>query len=130
MNLDKIVSELKSERDRLDRAIAALGDGAGAAARVVRRMAGGAAAPKGAKGITAAGRRRLSEAMKARWAARKSKSTAKPRATSAATTTSVAKKRGMTAAARKRISAAMKKRWAEKKKASGRKQGAESASTA
>src|SRR5260221_10052733 len=103
LDLDKIVSELKLERDRLDRAIAALADGTGAASPI-RRTVGRAAAPKRGKGISAAGRRRLSAAMKARWATRKSKSAAKPLAATAT------KKRGMSAAARKRISAAVKKR--------------------
>ena len=113
MDLDKIVSELKSERDRIGRAISALLEGAGLAS-AARWTKGKAASPKRGKGITPAGRKRLSQAMKARWAARKSKSTSPSR-----TPAIVAKRRGgMTAAARKRISEAMKKRWAEKRKAS------------
>jgi hypothetical protein len=56
--------------------------------------------------------------MKARWAARRSKSPAKSRGTAIEAAAVAPKKRGggMTAAARKRISDAMKKRWAEKKK--------------
>ncbi|MDO8585792.1 MAG: hypothetical protein Q7T82_02020 [Armatimonadota bacterium] len=111
MDLDKIVSELKSERDRIDRAINALVDGVGA---VSSPRATGAGVPKRAKGISAAGRRRLSEAMKARWAARKSKSTEASRVIASATKGGA--KRGMSAAARKRISEAMKKRWTEKRK--------------
>jgi len=73
---------------------------------IVRR----AGAPKRRRGgITAAGRRRLSQAMKRRWAERRiGKTTGK----------ASAPKRGggLTAAGRKKLSEAMKKRWAEKKK--------------
>ena len=111
MDLDKIVSELESERDRIGKAINALLEGVGLAS-ATRRTKGTAASPKRGKGITPAGRKRLSQAMKARWAARKSKSTSPFR-----TQAIVAKRRGgMTAAGRKRISEAMKRRWAEKRK--------------
>jgi hypothetical protein len=71
MDLERIVGDLKRERDRLDRAITAL--------------SGDSAAPKGAApkqatpvkrrgGITPEGRRRLSLAMKRRWAERRRKS--------------------------------------------------------
>jgi len=56
--------------------------------------------------MSAAARKRISEAMKLRWASRKSKSApgkAKPH-------------RGMSAAARKKLSALMKARWAIRKK--------------
>jgi len=108
VDLDKIVSELKSERDRIDRAISALADGAGATGPT--RGAAAVVSNRG-KGITAAGRRRLSEAVKARWAARRSKSA------SPAPASGGAKRRRMSPAARKLIAAAMKKRWAEKKSA-------------
>jgi hypothetical protein len=108
MNLQQIVAELRSERDRIDRAIASLQLGSSNG----RRRGG---PPKSTMrrggGITAAGRKRLSEAMKRRWADRRTKngrvvaSAAKP-----------AKKRGMTAAGRKRLSEMMKKRWAERRK--------------
>ena len=106
MDLDKIVSELKSERDRIDRAISALADGAGATSPT--RGTAAVVSNRG-KGITAAGRRRLSEAVKARWAARRSKSAVSAPASAGA------KRRRMSPAARKLIAAAMKKRWAEKK---------------
>ena len=74
MDLDRIVAELKSERDRIGRAISALLEStsfSGATKRLARK----AVSPKRFRGgITPAGRRRLAEAMKARWAARKAKS--------------------------------------------------------
>jgi hypothetical protein len=118
LDFEKIVSELKSERDRIGRAINALLEGAGLA-NPAPRTKGKAPSPKRGKGITPAGRRRLSQAMKARWAARNTKSPASSRSAASVDGASAPKKRGggMTAAGRKRISEAMKKRWAEKRKA-------------
>jgi len=121
LDLDKIVSDLKSEGDRIGRAIRALVEGHGLAGSP-KRTAGRPGAPKRRKGITPAGRRRLSQAMKARWAARRSKSAATSR-TAAIVSGGVAPKKrrgGISAAGRKRLSEAMKKRWAEKKKASSK----------
>ncbi len=66
MNLDSILSDLKAERDRLDRAIAAL-EGAGG-------TSGSGPGRRGARRrrtMSAAARKRISAGMKARWAARK-----------------------------------------------------------
>jgi hypothetical protein len=68
-------------------------------------------AKKGA--LTAAGRRKLSELMKARWAAKR-----KGGGTKAAAS---AKKGGLTPAGRRRLSQLMKARWAARRKAAGRK---------
>jgi len=105
VDIGGILSQLKSERDRLSRAIAAL-EGVGAAA--TRPKAGGTR--KRGK-LTAAGRKRISEAMKKRWAARRqsaAKGTAKPPARK--------KRGGLTPAGRKRLSELMKKRWQERRK--------------
>jgi hypothetical protein len=70
LDLARILAELKSERDRIDRAISALAavgviaTGANPSKRMGR--------PK-RSGITPAGRKRLSEAMKKRWAEKKKK---------------------------------------------------------
>ncbi len=107
MDLNRIITELKTESDKIGRAIAALLEDANVAVGgTVQR----ARAPKRRRGgITAAGRRRLSQAMKRRWAERRmGKTTGKA---------SAPKRRGgLTAAGRKKLSEAMKKRWAEKKK--------------
>ena len=77
MEIDKIVADLKKERDRLVRAIAAL-VGVGGAATGARR--GRKPGPKAAGtrrkrrgGISKEGRKRLSELMKKRWAERRKK---------------------------------------------------------
>ena len=70
MDLQRILSDLKAERDRIARAIAALtGTGSASSGKSIGR-------PKGSRrrgGITPAGRRRLSLAMKKRWAERRKK---------------------------------------------------------
>ena len=107
LDLNRIITELKTESDKIGRAIAALlADAKVVVGGSVRR----AAAPKRQRGgITAAGRRRLSQAMKRRWAERRlGKTTGKASATK--------RRGGLTAAGRKKLSEAMKKRWADKKK--------------
>ncbi len=107
LDLNRIITELKTERARIGRAIAAVvADAKVAVSGGLRRAA---ARKRRRGGITAAGRRRLSQVMKRRWAERRmGKTTGK----------SAAPKRrgGLTAAGRKKLSEAMKKRWAEKKK--------------
>jgi len=93
-NLSAVIQQLKKERERaqkqvarIDTAIAALG---------------GAASNAKPRGISAAGRRAISLAQKARWAKQATKGdagTTKP-------------KRTMSAAARRKIAIAQKARWA------------------
>ena len=107
MDLAKVVAALKEQRTRIDHAIAAL-EGMGAPARRGRppktRSTTG-------RHMSAAARKRISEAMKQRWAKQKGKSApkkaapAKPKA-----------RPTMNAAARKKLSDLMKARWAAKKK--------------
>lgn len=118
MDLEGIIADLRSEQDRIGRAINALLEGAGLTGPT-KRSTGGAGAPKRRGGITPAGRRRLAAAMKARWAVRKAKSPAISNKTTTART-APKKRGGMTGAGRKRLSEAMKKRWAEKRKASSK----------
>ena len=78
MDIQKIVSELERERDRIGRAIAALVESASSSITTwTSGRARKTAAPRKRKrrrgGITPAGRRRLSQAMKKRWAERKRK---------------------------------------------------------
>jgi hypothetical protein len=74
VDLRKVVSELKQERDRLNRAIDAL-EGMEVAAAAVTTKASSKPAMKKAKkhNLTAEGRKRLSEMMKKRWAERRRK---------------------------------------------------------
>ena len=113
MSLEEIVDQLHAERGRLDEAIAAL---EGLSPRRRGRP------PKGngrtlRRGMSAAARKRISAAMKDRWAARKKGSqTIRP-------TKGKAKKPAgrpqMSLAARKKLSALMRARWAARKQPTG-----------
>jgi hypothetical protein len=70
MDLERIISELTSERDRIDRALAAL-QAISAAKTVSARVP----VLKRRHHLTAEGRKRLSEMMKKRWAERRRKVT-------------------------------------------------------
>jgi chromosome segregation ATPase len=73
LDLERIVTELEQERDRLNRAIAAL-KGVNSSAMRRHNVGNGRMAEKRTGlGLTPAGRKRLSEAMKKRWAERKRK---------------------------------------------------------
>jgi hypothetical protein len=71
LTLDTILTELKSERDRLNGAIAAL-EGT-SAARPAGRKSSRKAAPRKRKGMSADARRRISDAKRKWWAERKKK---------------------------------------------------------
>ena len=76
MDLDRILADLKQERDRLSRAIAAL-EGANstpvAKKAIIATPRSAALNGKERGGLTPEGRRRLSLTMKKRWAERKKK---------------------------------------------------------
>lgn len=72
MNIEKIVSELKNERDRIDQVIALL-EGTGSPSRIIRRgpVRKPAVAQKSGSRLTPEGRKKLSDMMKKRWAERR-----------------------------------------------------------
>jgi hypothetical protein len=74
LDAQRIVSELKAERDRLDKAIAAL-DGANSTRAVATSVPAknGAAPTRKRHRLTAEGRKRLSVLMKRRWAEKRKK---------------------------------------------------------
>lgn len=77
MNVSEIIQQLRDQRSRLDTAIVALegGDGPGNAARRRGRPSGStnkpAATGRKRRSMSAAARKRIANAMKARWAAAK-----------------------------------------------------------
>ena len=122
MDLQSIVSELKNERDRIIRAIVALErDLMGGRGKSADRSSAGASAPARNGGITPAGRKRLSEAMKQRWAARRGSRIGSVSATASAAPKK--KRGGLTPAGRKKLSQMMKKRWAARRKSGQKKLG-------
>ena len=72
MDFKKVVTELKKERDRLNRAIAAL-EGIEGTPAVAAKTSKPAAKKAKKHHLTAEGRKRLSEMMKKRWAERRKK---------------------------------------------------------
>jgi hypothetical protein len=118
MDIQNIVAELRSELSRIGEVIGLLEGNGPAKKRVARPPASAAAKTPATRGLTPAGRRKLSLAMKARWAKRKS-TNGSATANAPISASAKSKKRGgMTPAARKLISEAMKKRWADKRKGS------------
>jgi hypothetical protein len=116
MDTASILKDLRTERDRIDRAISALEglDGTG-----ILRVTGPGAEPvttkaRGRRKMSPAGRKRISEGMKARWAQRSKKAAPAQKAASAK---KAAPARHMSAATRRRLSILAKKRWAARKKA-------------
>jgi len=103
-----IIAELKSELHRLDNAIAALDGG-------LTTSVNGMPGAKRTHRLTPAGRKRLSEMMKQRWADRRKRSTG-----SAARKTGKVQLRRrrnrLTPAGRRKLSLMMKRRWAERRK--------------
>ena len=120
LDIQNIVAELRSELTRIGEVIGLLEGDAPPRKRVGRPPASVVAKTPSTRGggLTPAGRRKLSLAMKARWAKRKS-TNGSAKATAPVSASAKSKKRGgMTPAARKLISEAMKKRWADKRKGS------------
>lgn len=105
MNLQQILSELRSQRGRLEQAIAAL--------EGLTPRRGPGRPPKSAREprtMSAAARKRIGAAKKAWWAKRKGQTAPKKPAQ---------KRPHISAAGRKRLSQLMKARWAERKKGKG-----------
>jgi hypothetical protein len=121
MDTTSILSALRAERDRINQAIDALETLGGTAPGTHSSQTQAAPSSRGGKRkLSAAARKRISEASKRRWARQKAQA-AKPQASAKqAAPKPTAPKRGMSAAGRKRISEMMKKRWAARKKAAAK----------
>jgi len=117
MDIQRIVAELRGEMDRISHAIGLLEGNTIAKARVGRPPASAGRSPvRRAGGITPAGRRKLAEAMRRRWAERRGATSASKASVTATAATSPKKRSGMSEQGRKNIAAAMRRRWAEKKR--------------
>src|SRR5438105_15215532 len=103
-NIAEMVKELQQERDRLNQAIAALAPLAGTNRTSFPR--GEASGPR--RTLSAAARRKVSLAQKARWAKLRAQNSAKGQPS-----TVNPGKRTMSAAARKKIAATQRARWAK-----------------
>jgi hypothetical protein len=113
MDIQAIVADLEAERNRINQAISALEGLTSTAPR--RGRPPKATSPGGRRRrMSPAARKRISEAMKQRWAKWKGKSAPKQ---DKATPKKITVRRPMSAAAKKKLSALMKARWAAKKEA-------------
>ena len=112
LNFTNILTELRSERNRINHAIAAIESLNSASGHRRTRPAASTAPERGGRRLTAAARRRLSQLMKQRWAQGKMGRRKKASAKAAQTSKS---KRRISAAGRKRIAAAQRARWAKVK---------------
>ena len=116
--LKEVIKGLEKQKTAIERALAALKEVDGTAVESAPPAAAPArrGRPKRKGGMTPEGRRRLSEALKKRWAVKRAASQVKPQAKAKAK-----KKGGMTPEGRKRLSEALKKRWAVKRAAAAKK---------
>ena len=111
MDIQSLLSDLKTERNRIDQAISAL-ERLTSPARHGRSPKAKQAAPvlgKKRRRMSAAARKRISAAMKQRWAKWNGKSAPKKAKTAPKKS---AGRKPMSAAMRKKLSAMMKARWA------------------
>jgi hypothetical protein len=107
---EEIITELKSELHTLDNAIAALDGTATSSVNGIPRT-------KCTHGLTPAGRRRLSEMMKQRWAERRKRGTRSVASPEKAGKVRLRRRANrLTPAGRRKLSLMMKKRWAERRK--------------
>ena len=116
MDIQSIVSQLRQEASRIERAITALvglGSQSARRGRLPKRSQAKSANIKKRHRLSAAARKRISEAMKQRWAEQKGKPGPKK---STAVSKKTTGRKPMSAAMRKKLSAMMKARWAAKKK--------------
>jgi hypothetical protein len=128
-SLTEVIRKLEQQKASIERALTALreiegttGEAASTPAPATATATAKGTAKRGRPrgGMTPEGRRRLSEALKARWAARRGETTAAPASAPAKAT----RKGGMTPEGRRRLSEALKKRWAVKRaNAGGAKRG-------
>ena len=110
-----VVARLEKQKTAIDQALEALRgidvvDGHKPGVEVAETVTSGG--PKRRGGMTPEGRKRLSAALRKRWAAKKAAEGAAARVTAEAPVT---KKRAFSAATRKRMAEAMRKRWAVKR---------------
>ena len=110
-----VIASLERRKTAIEQALEALReidavDGQQPGVEVAAAVTSGG--PKRRGGMTPEGRKRLSAALKKRWAAKKTAEGAAARVTKEAPAT---KKRAFSAATRKRMAEAMRKRWAVKR---------------
>jgi hypothetical protein len=117
MDTKQILTDLRVELNRINQAIAALESLDGIGTATLGATATPAKQP-GKRVLTPAARKRISEAAKARWAARRKTTEQPASAKPAPKATSV--RRTVSAASRKKMAEAQRARWAAQKKAAAK----------
>lgn len=121
MDINQVVSELRAEVSRIENAIAALLGLGGAPRRGRPAKSQVSQSATGKRTMSPTARKRISAAMKLRWAQRKGKSpTTKPAKKSAAPAKKAPARKPMSPAAKKKLSLLAKARWAAAKKSGAR----------
>jgi len=110
MDTNRILAELRTERERIERAIAAIEGLNSTGYQRAGRPPRAGATQKGRRHLSAAARRKLSRLLKQRWAEGKMKARA-----NAMPARGSKPARRMSRAARKKIAAAQRARWAKVK---------------
>jgi len=120
MDTKQILTDLRAELNRIEYAISALEslDGTGRPSVTAPSGPPAPAKARGRRTMSAAGRKRISEMMKARWAQRRKKAAPAKKTTAAK---KAAPARHMSSASRKKIAEAQRKRWAAQKKTTAKK---------
>jgi hypothetical protein len=125
--LDGIVAQLEQQRSAIDKALAALREIGGSETPAIEAAAAEPATstPATRKGaMSPEGKKRLSKALKKRWAAKKAAANAPAVSTPAISAQKpAARKTNFTPEGRKRLAEAMKRRWAVKRAGSAVKKG-------
>ena len=101
MDINRILADLRAERDHIDQAISAIEAVNSTGRRRVGRPPRATAIRRRRGRMSAAGRARIAAAQRARWAKAKQSQASKP-------------SRRMSAAARRKMSRLMKQRWARR----------------
>lgn len=114
-DIGRIISQLEEQRDSVERAISALRAITGDHAGRESKSSASQARPRKRR-LSPAGRKRIAEGVKRRWAAIKA-AKAGPMAKAASKTAKTPAKRRISAAGRKRIAEAAKKMWAARRAA-------------
>jgi hypothetical protein len=113
-NVENVISQLEEQRSAIDRAISVLREVNGSSATTTGAHAI-AQGKTGKRRLSPEGRRRIIEATKKRWAAKRLAEAGT--GTKTAAVSSGSRRSRLSAAGRKRLALAMKKRWAAAKRA-------------
>lgn len=115
-DIDAVITQLEQQREAIDKALAALRDIGGSRGASAPQSSSPAQGGIRKRVLTPAGRRRIAEAARRRWAEKRA---SEGRQAKAVKKGPAPRKNQITAAGRKRLAEAMRRRWALKRASSG-----------